>query len=88
MKFVIAEGGETAVIEPGTIGSMQVILAEKKQVLTLPTSAIHSADDKHYVYVVGENNMREVKWIEVGLAGKDKVEIVSGLVEGEKVILK
>ena len=32
--------------------------------------------------------MREVKWIEVGLAGKDKVEIVSGLVEGEKVILK
>lgn len=88
MKFVIAEGGETAVIEPGTIGSMQVILAEKKQVLTLPTAAIHSADDKHYVYVVGENNMREVKWIEVGLAGKDKVEIVSGLVEGEKVILK
>lgn len=88
MLFEIAEGGETAIIEPETMGSMQVILDERKQVLTLPSNAIHNADDKYYVYVVGENNMREVKWIEVGLMGKDKVEIVSGLVEGEKVILK
>lgn len=88
MMFEIAEGGETVVIEPGTKGTMTVVLDEKKQVLTLPTEAIHSADGKSFVYVVGENNMREIKWIEVGLAGKNKVEIVSGLVEGEKVVLK
>ena len=32
--------------------------------------------------------MREMKWIEIGLVGDDKVEIVSGLQEGEKVIIK
>lgn len=88
LYFTISEGGEAGLIEPGTLGFMQVVLGQKNQVLTLPAEAIHSADDKQYVYVVGDNNMREVKWIETGLVGNEKVEIVSGLVEGEKVILK
>lgn len=88
LLFTITEGNEEATIEPGSIGTMKVILDKKEQVLTLPTSAVHTADGEKYVYVVGENNMREVKWIETGLIGNDKVEVTAGLVEGEKVILK
>ena len=88
MKFVISEGAEEAIIEPGTSGTISIVLEKKEQVLTLPEGAVHSADDKKYVYVVGENNMRDVKWIETGVADKDKIEIVSGLTEGEKVIIK
>ena len=45
-------------------------------------------DGKNYVYVLGENNIWETKWITVGLEGKDNVEITDGLSEGDMVILK
>ncbi len=32
--------------------------------------------------------MREVKWIETGLYGDSTVEVLSGLTEGERVILR
>ena len=32
--------------------------------------------------------MREVRWIEVGVQGDNNIEILSGLQEGEKVVLK
>ncbi len=88
LLFAITEGNEGATIEPGAYGTMLVILDQREQVLSLPVSAVHTADGEKYVYVVGENNMREVKWIETGLCGNEKVEITTGLVEGEKVILK
>ena len=56
--------------------------------LTVPLKAVHLASGKSYVYVLGEGNMREVKWIETGLFGDETVEILSGLTEGEKVIIK
>ncbi len=88
LLFAISEGVDGKIIEPGTSGTMKVLTAIKEQVLSLPKEAIHKADDQKYVYVVGENNMREVKWVETGLEGDSKVEILSGIVEGEKVIIK
>jgi len=88
LLFSITEGNENGIIEPRTSGTIKVILEQKTQVLSLPVSAVHTADGKKYVYVVGENNMREVKWIETGLEGDDKIEVTSGLMEGEKVILQ
>ncbi len=87
LVFTMAEDSDI-VIEPGTSGTLKILLDQRKQVLCLPANAIHQADDKQYVYVLGENNMREVKWIETGLTTSDKVEIISGLEEGEKVILR
>ncbi len=88
LLFVITEGGDNAVIEPGTSGTITVITQQRSQVLSLPLAAVHDADGEQYVYIVGEDNMREVKWIETGLAGDEKIEVTAGLSEGEKVILK
>lgn len=88
LLFCVAEGQDDSVIDVGSKGTMSVILDSREQVLTMPVSALHGANGKYYVYVIGENNMREIKWIEIGLRGKNNVEILSGLTEGEKVILK
>lgn len=88
MLFTIVGGGETTVIEAGTNGNLTLILEERKQVLSLPTSAVHKAEEEYYVYVVDESGNRQVKWIKTGLWGKSNVEIVEGLEEGEKVALK
>ncbi len=86
--FLVESGPENAGIEVGTAGTIQVVADRRENVLCIPLSAIHTADDGSYVYVLNEDNMREVKWVETGLAGDDTVEILSGLTEGERVIRK
>lgn len=86
--FVVYEGPEGSVLEMGTSGTILMTEQKRENVLMVPSLAVWSAEDKCYVYVLSDDNMREVRWIETGLYGDSTVEIVSGLAEGEKVILK
>ncbi len=88
LLFAIADDDGSRTIDVGTMGMMKVVLDEKKQVLSIPVDAVHVADGKSYVYVLGADNVREVKWIETGLMGDTYAEVISGLAEGEKVILR
>lgn len=86
--FSIADGDEGVIFDTGDSGTVTVILEERTNVLTLQVEAVHNAGDRWYVYVLNEEGARDVKWIEVGIRGNGLAEIVSGLEEGEKVILK
>lgn len=86
--FSLADGGENATIEVGTVGSIVAVVDRRSQVLCVPSDAVHSAEGRDYVYVLGDDQMREVKWIETGLYGDSMVEVLSGLSEGERVILR
>ena len=88
MLFTLSGDTSDVNIGVGASGTLQFTLDKREQVLTVPLRAVHQAGGKSYVYVLGEGNMREVKWIETGLFGDTNVEVVSGLAEGEKVILK
>ena len=87
MFFSIVDGDDSVSFESGDTGNITFILDSRMQVLTLPQQAVHGADGSWYVYVVNENGGRDIKWVEVGLQGNNMAEIVSGLEEGEKVIL-
>lgn len=86
--FVISSGAEGANIEVGTMGTMTVVTDSRYQVLCVPVEAVHSADGRYYVYVIGQDDLREVKWVETGLFGNTLVEITGGLEEGERVIMR
>lgn len=86
--FTFTEDTDKSVIKVGDIGTLKLVTGMREQVLKVPLEAVHTADGKSYVYVVGAGNIREVKWIETGLYGDTEVEVTSGLTEGEKVILK
>lgn len=86
--FVVYDGPEGGAPEVGLTGTMQVIEDRREGVLTVPRPAVFSAEERRYVYVLGTDGMREVRWVETGLYGDDTVEILSGLAEGERVILK
>ncbi|MBQ7774346.1 MAG: biotin/lipoyl-binding protein [Lachnospiraceae bacterium] len=88
LLFAISGDTENINIEVGTTGTMKFVTDQREQVLTVPLEAVHEADGKWYVYVLGADNMREVKWIETGLLGDKLAEVVSGLTEGEKVIVR
>lgn len=88
LQFSVYEGPTTTGIEVGTSGTMQFVLDRREQVLCVPGTAVNRADDRSFVYVTDENNMRQIRWVETGLFGDDLVEILAGLEEGERVIRK
>ena len=72
----------------GTSGIITLTVDRKENVLTVPKGAVQTVDGKSCVYVLDENNIRSIKWIETGLFGDTMVEVVSGLEEGEELVLR
>jgi multidrug efflux pump subunit AcrA (membrane-fusion protein) len=60
----------------------------KENVLVIPKSAILKNDGKTFVQVLKGKSFEE-REIEIGLQGSgDMVEVVSGLAEGERLVIK
>ena len=88
LTFSLPGEYDSSVIDVGTAGTIRVVTDERMQVLAIPSKAVYLAEDATYVYVVGEGNLREIRWIEVGLYGDENVEVTAGLEKGEFVIVK
>lgn len=86
LLFVMVK--EDIEIPKGTIGKITMVLEGRENVLNIPRRALRTVEGKTFVYYLGEDGLRDVRWVETGLYGDDRVEILSGLEEGEKVILK
>ena len=69
-------------------GSVTLLIDEKEDVLYIPESAITTVNDKEIVYMENADGIRSVKYIQTGLHADDKVEILSGLQQGDSVILE
>ncbi len=75
-------------LEDGAKGTFYLVLNERKNVLTVHQSAITKAGDIYIVYCQDEQGMKTYKQVEVGLIADNRAEIISGLSEGESVIVK
>lgn len=94
--FIKQISGTQVVIEPermiegweiGSTVSVLVPIASATDVLVVDRNAISSIGDRRYVRVL-ENGIAVEKYITTGLSSGRYVEVVSGLEEGEEVILK
>ncbi|HXK32010.1 MAG TPA: efflux RND transporter periplasmic adaptor subunit, partial [Candidatus Paceibacterota bacterium] len=75
-------------IKSGMSADIVIKAQTKENVLILPDAAIRTRDSRNFVEILVDGKIQE-KDIEVGLRGSnDMVEIVSGLEQGEKVILR
>ena len=86
--FEVYDGPDNEGIEVGTSGTITIVVDHRENVICVPNEAVMKADGKTYVYVLDENNMKSIRWIEVGLVGDSNTEVLSGLTEGEKVVRK
>lgn len=73
-------------ILPNMAATANIILATKTDVLVIPTAAISSQNGENLVKVVKDGNQTEIP-VEIGLASDTETEIISGLTEGEGVIV-
>ncbi len=69
---------------PGYSADVEVIIAEREKVLRVPTEAVLEGDK---VLVFREGEPLEQRRIEIGLSNWEWSEVVSGLREGEQVVV-
>lgn len=70
----------------GMTTQSKVVIAQKNDILTVPTSAIKK-QRQHYVVSVLEGDKAVEKEIQIGLQNSQYTEVVTGLTEGEAVIM-
>lgn len=80
-------GGEDK-IKSGMTANIEIKTAEKKNVLTVPQRAVKITGEKIVTVLNADNETTKEVKVETGLRGSDgNVEIISGLNEGDKVVL-
>ena len=75
-------------LKDGTKGTLTLILDTRAQVLTVPVQAVSRINGQTVVYYPDEDGMKAYKAVETGLEAGGRVEILSGLAEGERVIIE
>ncbi|MDD2498118.1 MAG: efflux RND transporter periplasmic adaptor subunit, partial [Desulfitobacteriaceae bacterium] len=87
IKVSVDKSEEMAVLKPGYNVNLKVILHEKEEALLVPFEAVVENGEKDLVFVVGVDDIASQREIKTGLSNELFMEIVSGLNEGEKVVL-
>jgi RND family efflux transporter MFP subunit len=72
---------------PGMYTETQVSLGDKKNALTIPVEAVTRNGDDATVLAVDPQNVVEERHVRLGLENDSRVEVVSGLSDGERVII-
>ncbi|HML48710.1 MAG TPA: hypothetical protein PKE04_18350 [Clostridia bacterium] len=76
-------------LEDGDTGSTILVLEHRDDTLCLDKKAVHTVNGQHVVYYQDpQTGIRTFKTVETGLETARQIEILSGLQEGESVILK
>lgn len=75
-------------IKSGMTADINIITAEKENVLTIPSRAVIQEKQRKFVQVLNAQGEIEEKEVETGLKGiTGQIEIISGLNEGDQVII-
>jgi HlyD family secretion protein len=73
-------------LKPGFSVSLTVITSSKPNVLQMPQEAVFTQDKLKYVYIVDQGTLSQ-KQVTTGISGDINVEILSGINEGDQVVL-
>ncbi len=75
-------------LKDGDNGSVAIVLAQLHDVLYVPFKAVSAAEGQPIVYYLREDGMKAYKPVETGAEINGYVEIISGLEEGETIVVK
>ena len=72
------------VLMPGMFAEVDLTLAKRSRVLTIPIAAL---DSRRQVMIVNPHHQIEVRTVTIGLESPDRVEVKSGLEQGDLVVI-
>ncbi|GAI56771.1 unnamed protein product, partial [marine sediment metagenome] len=73
-------------IKPGMTADIIIESDKKENVLVIPKGTVKKMDGKKIVQVFKDGEVKE-REIEIGLEGNEYIEVISGLQEGEEVVI-
>ena len=74
-------------LRDGQTARAAVITAERQNVLSVPNAAVRRQGDAAIVSVVDRDGRQRVVTFQPGLVGPDRTEVLSGLSEGQRVVV-
>ncbi len=75
-------------LRPGMFVKADIITAKKDSVIVIPKNIILSGNRGKYVFVVERNSAADDRTIRTGIENKDFVEVIEGLKENDRLIIK
>jgi len=78
---------ETEVLYPNQFVNIQLLLDTHKDVTTMPTAGVQRGVPGTFVYLVNADSTVSVRKIDLGVTDGDRVEVRSGLVPGDKIVI-
>jgi RND family efflux transporter MFP subunit len=75
-------------LRPGMFVKADIITAKKDSVIVIPKNIILSGNRGKYVFIVERNSAADDRVITTGIENKDFVEVIEGLKENERLIIK
>jgi RND family efflux transporter MFP subunit len=79
-------------VKPGMTASASIMAARRDSALSVPAEAVSTVDGKSVVQVITTDDKGDMRLtqqpVETGLRAGDRIEIVSGLSEGQQVLVK
>lgn len=83
---IVVENPEQ-LIKAGMYAEVKLRSSQVVGELVIPQSAIIEEDGNKYLYIVNDDNRAERIKVETGLSSADEIVILSGLTEGERVVV-
>jgi multidrug efflux pump subunit AcrA (membrane-fusion protein) len=75
-------------IKSGMFASVKLITEEKEAVLAVPSESIISSSEGDFVYLVGNGNVAEKRFIDTGLSIDGLTEVSGGLSSGDSLVVR
>ncbi len=78
---------ESKLLYPNQFVNVRLLLDTHKNVTTMPTAGVQRGVPGTFVYLVNANNTVSVRKVILGATDGDRVEVTSGLVPGDRVVI-
>lgn len=85
---VVFEFNNTGDVVQGSYAEIYLITQERENVLTLPLTALTEEQGVHYIYIQVDKEGYRKQEVTLGESDGERVEILSGLKRGDKVVTK
>jgi len=87
MQVEIDVPNDSYKLQPGMYANVTLQTQNRPNALTIPIQAVQHKDGKAIVVIVDQQNRVQTREIQTGLEDPNRVEVISGLNEGERVIV-
>lgn len=74
-------------LRPGMFVKADIITAEKDSAIVIPKDIIMTGNRGKYVFVIGQNNTAEDRWLTLGIQNQETVEVLEGLKVNDRLIV-